>query len=146
MDGAGPRSRPSGVMIRRRKLHRFVFVSAGVYNIGWGIYSALHPQWFFHFSGLPAARYPEIFACLGMVIGLYGVLYLQVARAPETGWLIAAVGLAGKVLGPIGALALIAGGQWPPRALFLCVTNDFIWWIPFGLYLVDSLKLGRDRG
>ena len=27
---------------------------------------------------------------------------------------------------------------WPARSILLCVTNDFIWWIPFTLYLVDS--------
>ena len=37
-----------------------------------------------------------------MVIGLYGLIYLEVARAPERGWPLAAVGLTGKVLGPIG--------------------------------------------
>ena len=47
---------------------------------------------------MPLANYPAIFACLAMVIGLYGVLYLDVARRPEEGWLIVAVGLAGKVL------------------------------------------------
>ncbi len=41
-----------------------------------------------------------------MVVGLYGLLYLEVARVPERGWLLAAVGLLGKVLGPIGLVSL----------------------------------------
>ena len=49
---------------------------------------------------MPLANHPAVFACLGMVVGLYGVLYFEVARDPERGWLIAAVGLAGKILGP----------------------------------------------
>ena len=24
-------------------------------------------------------------------------------------------------------------------SLVLCLTNDFVWWIPFGQYLVDAL-------
>lgn len=130
--------------IPRRALHRRVFVLAGVYNIGWGMYSALDPQWFFRASGLPRLNHPEIFACLGMVIGLYGILYLEVARVPERGWLLAAVGLAGKVLGPIGLGILIATGRWPWQALILCVTNDLVWWIPFGLYLRDAWPRFRD--
>ena len=122
----------------RRRWHRAVFAAAGVYNIGWGLYSAVDPQWLFRFAGMPPMSNPEIFACLGMVIGLYGILYLDVARRPEQGWLIAAVGLAGKVLGPIGAVMLIASGAWPQAAFVLCVTNDLIWWIPFGLYLADA--------
>jgi len=73
-----------------------------------------------------------------MVIGLYGILYLEVARVPERGWLIAAVGLLGKLLGPIGLLKLIYSGQWPIATLVLCATNDLIWWVPFALYLYDA--------
>jgi hypothetical protein len=125
-------------MIARRNWHRGVFVAAGLYNLAWGAYTALDPQWLFRFAGMPPANYPEIFACLGMVIGLYGVLYLQVAREPEGGWLLAAVGLAGKVLGPVGWLHLVWSGRWPAASVLLCLTNDLIWWLPFGLYLVDA--------
>ena len=125
-------------MIRRRTFYRFLFGSAGIYNIGWGIWSVADPQWLFRFSGMPPANYPAIFACLGMVVGLYGILYLEVARRPEGGWLIAAVGLLGKVLGPLGMLRLIQSEGWPPSAFTLCLTNDLIWWIPFGLYLHDA--------
>lgn len=123
--------------MQRRRFHRVVFALAGVYNLGWGAYTAFDPQWLFRFAGMPPANYPEIFACLGMVVGIYGFLYWDVARVPERGFLIAAVGLLGKVLGPLGLGQLIATGQWPPATIILCVTNDFIWWIPFALYLRD---------
>jgi hypothetical protein len=122
----------------RRRFHRAVFLAAGIYNLLWGAYAALDPQWLFRFAGMPVSTQPAVFACLGMVIGLYGILYLEVARRPERGWLIAAVGLAGKVLGPAGLAVLIARGEWPPATLVLCLTNDVVWWIPFGLYLVDA--------
>ena len=125
-------------MIRLRQFHRIAFVVAGLYNIGWGLWSSLDPQWLFRFSGLPPLNHPAIFSCLAMVVGLYGILYLEVARAPENGWLIAAVGLAGKILGPIGLAVLIVRGIWPLSTIVLCLTNDFIWWLPFGLYLNDA--------
>jgi hypothetical protein len=125
-------------MIARRKFHRAVFLAAGVYNLGWGAFSVLDPQWLFRFAGMPLQNYPEIFACLGMVIGLYGILYLEIARIPEQGWLLAAVGLVGKTLGPIGLLILVLSGRWPVASVILCVTNDLIWWIPFALYLYDA--------
>lgn len=124
--------------MKRRNFHRLIFLLAGIYNICWGIFSSVCPNWLFDFAGMPPINYPEIFACLGMVIGLYGVIYLEVARRPEKGFLLAAVGLAGKVLGPIGLLVLIIKGQWPPASLILCLTNDFIWWIPFSVYIYDS--------
>jgi len=138
-------------LISHRTFHRLVFLTAALYNMSWGVYSAFDPQWFFRFSGLPPTNHPEIFVCLGMVIGLYGILYLDVFRAPERGWLIAAVGLAGKVIGPVGAIALIWIGRWPAKSIMLCATNDFIWWLPFTLYLFDVRKLkrteeGKSRG
>jgi len=85
--GPGPRQTipPESLPVPRRRLHRAVFIAAGLYNIGWGIYSSLDPQWLFRFAGMPLLNHPQIFACLGMVIGLYGVLYLEVARLPERG-------------------------------------------------------------
>lgn len=133
-----PQCLPGSSRLPRRRFHRAVFIAAGVYNIAWGIFSSLDPQWLFRFAGMPVANHPQIFACLGMVIGLYGILYLEVARVPERGWLLAAVGLTGKILGPIGLAGLLWQGIWPPATLILCLTNDFIWWIPFSIYLYDS--------
>jgi hypothetical protein len=124
-------------MIARRQFHRAIFLAAGIYNLGWGVFSALYPQWLFHFADMPLQNYPEVFAALAMVIGLYGVLYLEVARRPEHGALLAAVGLAGKILGPIGLFILLCRGQWPFASCVLCLTNDVIWWIPFVLYVYD---------
>jgi hypothetical protein len=90
----------------------------------------------FRFAGLPPINHPAIFACLGMVVGLYGILYLEVA--PERGWLLAAVGLVGKILGPVGLAGLILSGAWPGSSVILCLTNDLVWWVPFSLYLYDS--------
>lgn len=125
-------------MIRRRRFHQIVFALAGLYNLAWGAYSAIDPQWLFRFAGMEPMNHPEIFACLGMVVGVYGFLYWKVAREPEQGFAIAAVGLLGKVLGPIGLAQLLWTGAWPMKSAVLCLTNDFIWWIPFALYLRDA--------
>ena len=130
-------------MIKRRKFHRIVFCAAGIYNITWGLYSVADPPWLFRYAGLPPQNYPQIFACLGMVVGLYGIIYLEVARVPERGWLLAAVGLIGKVLGPIGLAQLIWSGQWPVATAVLSLTNDLIWWAPFALYLHDAWPFYR---
>jgi hypothetical protein len=78
-----------------------------------------------------------------MVVGVYGFLYWQVVRDPERGFAIAAVGLLGKVLGPIGLAQLIWNGTWPMKSVILCVTNDFLWWIPFAIYLRDVRAFRR---
>jgi hypothetical protein len=135
-------TRGAELALPRRRLHRVTFLAAGIYNLGWGLGSALDPQWLFRFAGMEPARYPEVFACLAMVVGIYGLLYLEVARRPEQGGAIAAVGLLGKLLGPVGLAVLIAQGRWPVETVVLVLPNDVVWWIPFALYLAD---LGRAR-
>ncbi len=122
----------------RRRRHRRVFVAAGVYNLLWGAFTVLRPQWLFDLAGMPRANHPQAFACVGMVVGLYGVAYLEVARRPEEGWVMAAVGLTGKVLGPLGLAYLLVTGQWPLATVAICLTNDVVWWLPFGRYLRDA--------
>ncbi len=100
--------------MRRQQVHRWTFIIAGIYNLCWGAYAGIDPQGFFRMAGMAPTPYPQIFACLGMVIGVYGLLYWEVARAPERGWLIAAIGLLGKVLGPIGMVWMVGTNQWPP--------------------------------
>lgn len=130
-------------MIPRARLHRVTFTLAGVYNLAWGAYAGLDPDWLFQFAGMEPQRHPQIFACLGMVIGIYGLLYLEVARRPAHGFALAAIGLLGKVLGPIGMAELVLSGTWPARAAVLCVTNDLVWWAPFALYLRDAWPAWR---
>ena len=124
--------------MKHEKLHRLTFISAGIYNLAWGLYSGIDPQWLFRFSGLPLLNHPHIFACLGMVVGLYGILHLEVARNPATGFLIGSLGLFGKILGPIGWSYLYLMGEWPFKSIVLILFNDIIWWIPFVTYVLDS--------
>src|SRR5216683_7208979 len=132
--------------MKHQKAYRAVFRTAGEYNILWGIYAIVDPQWFFRLTGLPRSNTPQIFATLGMVLGLYGILYLDVARRPTQGWMVAAVALTGKILGPLGLAWLILTGTWPPDTVILVLTNDLIWWIPFAWYLRDAWPAFRHGG
>ena len=136
-------SQPATSALPRRRLHRVVFICAGIYNIAWGLLTAVMPQWLFRLAHMPVDNHPQIFACLAMVIGLYGVVYFEVARVPERGWVLAAVGFVGKVLGPIGLAQLILTHVWPPSTMVLSVTNDFIWLPWFALYLRDAWPFFR---
>lgn len=127
-------------MMPRAWWHRRVFIAAGIYNIAWAVFSSLDPQWLFRFARMPLQNYPEIFICLAMLVGLYGLIYFLVATDLERGWPLAAVGMLGKLLGPIGLVVLIYTGRWPMRTAVLCITNDLIWWVPFAVYLMDARK------
>jgi hypothetical protein len=73
-----------------------------------------------------------------MIVGLYGVVYLEIARRPERGFVLALVGFTGKILGPIGMIYNMLIGKWAFAAIIMNITNDFIWLIPFAVYLYDS--------
>ena len=128
---------------RRAALHRWVFAGAGVYNLSWATFSILDPGWFFRVTAMPPSNHPELFAGMAMVVGLYGVAYLEVARVPDRGFVLAAVGLAGKVLGTVAFLALWTSGRWPASAAVMTIPNDVIWLVPFGLYLRDVWPVFR---
>jgi hypothetical protein len=124
------------------RLFRITFALAGCYNLAFGLWAAVWPLAFFQLFEIPSPRYPGIWACLGMVVGLYGLLYWHAASKLEAAWPIIAVGLLGKVLGLVGMVASF-GDEWPRRLGMICVYNDLIWWLPFGLFLVRGTVLGR---
>src|SRR5437016_5078647 len=94
------------------RLFRSVFATAGAYNIAFGLWAALWPMAFFNWFNLAPLRYPGIWACLGMVVGVYGLLYWYAAWKPDAAWPIIAVGLLGKMLGPIG-MVMSFSDEWP---------------------------------
>lgn len=135
------------------KWMKTVLVLAGVYNLIWGAWIVLRPLDLFHFTGIDPPLYPGIWQCVGMVIGVYGIGYLIASTDPLRHWPIVLVGFLGKVFGPIGMVAQIAGvplspiagqtGQTlPPSWLWLNLTNDLIWWVPFAAILYAAFRLG----
>lgn len=120
----------------------FILKFAGVYNILWGISVILLPNLFFNLTGMDIPRYPMIWQCVGMIVGVYGVGYWVAARDPLRHWPITLVGFLGKVFGPIGFSYYLFQGAFPLTFGLTIMTNDLLWWIPFGLIL----KMAWDNG
>ncbi|MFG0242361.1 MAG: SelL-related redox protein [Phycisphaerales bacterium JB054] len=114
--------------------------AAGIYNLVWGAVVIVFPNALFDLVGAERMRYPEIWQCVGMIVGVYGIGYLIAARAPRVHWPIVLVGLLGKVLGPIGFAVALAKGTFPPAFGLTILTNDLLWWAPFGLILWDAAR------
>jgi small multidrug resistance pump len=117
--------------------------AAGVYNVAFGIWAALWPDAFFRLSEMPVPSLPELWQCIGMIVGAYGVGYWIAARDPFTHWPIIFVGLLGKVLGPIGYVNSLLRGTFTWKAGIMNVTNDIIWWLPFTLILLGAWRHHR---
>ena len=103
----------------------------------------LAPLHAFALAGIEPPRYPEIWQCLGMVIGVYGVGYAIAARSPFRYWPIVFVGLLGKVLGPVGCIWYAVQGTVPWATFGLIVFNDLVWWGPFAAILVAARRDAR---
>lgn len=119
---------------------RWVLIAAGVYNLLWGGWVVLFPNHLFDFAGIARLNYPQIWQCVGMIVGVYGVGYLAAARDPLRHWPIVLVGLLGKVLGPLGFAQALLDGTFPPKFGITILTNDLIWWIPFAAILIAARR------
>jgi len=115
-------------------------LAAGVYNLLWGGLTVLWPDWLFSLTGLEPPRYPFIWQCVGMIVGVYGIGYLAAARDPLRHWPIVLVGLLGKIFGPLGYLGGILQGTVPAAFGVTLPTNDLIWWVPFALILWHACR------
>lgn len=119
--------------------------AAGTYNLAWGAVIVAFPHLLFDVCSIPRLNYPEIWQCVGMIVGVYGIGYLIAAEDPRRHWPIVLVGLLGKVFGPIGFAVALVKGTFPPVFGLTILTNDLLWWLPFTLILWGAF-LNRQLG
>lgn len=117
-----------------------VLWAAAIYNLAFGFVVVVFPLAPFHWLDLELPNYPQIWQCIGMIVGVYGVGYAIAAGNPLHHWPIVLVGLLGKVFGPLGFLDAALRGELPWQFGFINVTNDLIWWVPFALILWRAYK------
>lgn len=119
--------------------------AAAIYNVLWGAAVVLFPNLLFTLCGMAPPNYPEIWQCVGMIVGVYGLGYWIAAEDSRRHWPIVLVGFLGKAFGPIGFAMSIAKGSLPPAFALTTVTNDLIWLIPFALILKDAYTSERSK-
>jgi len=125
------------------RLLKKILIMAGIYNLLWGAWCILFPLSFFELLELPIPTYLEFWQCIGMIVGVYGLGYLISSHDFYRHWPIVFVGLLGKVLGPIGFIQALFFGKLPPKFGYTILTNDLIWWFPFGLILWKVYKKNK---
>lgn len=125
----------------------YVLAAAGLYNLAFGVFAAAFPYAWFDWAGAPRPNYPELWQCIGMIVGVYGFAYLAAATDPVRHWPVVLAGLLGKVLGPIGFALSASRGRLSWDSGWVILTNDLLWWVPFGLILKAAYDthLGQKR-
>jgi small multidrug resistance pump len=120
---------------------QWVLVLAAVYNVLWGAWVVLYPMMLFDWLAMPQPNYPELWQCVGMIVGCYGIGYAAAARDPYRHWPVVLVGLVGKVAGPLGFVKAVLFDKTFPLGFGVNIlTNDLVWWVPFGLILLGAYK------
>jgi hypothetical protein len=118
----------------------WTLVAAGIYNLTWGTVIVLMPSQPFAWLGMEQPNYPELWQCVGMVVGVYGVGYWIAAYDPARHWPIVLVGWLGKVLGPIGFVNAAVAGALPWSFGLVNVLNDLVWLGPFTAILLYAWR------
>ena len=75
-----------------------------------------------------------------MIVGVYGVGYWIASYDPIRHWPIVLVGLLGKIFGPLGFVKAYIDGVFNIKFGLTIITNDLIWWYPFGMILYKALR------
>ena len=60
---------------RALSVAKAVLVAAAVYNVAFGAWAVLWPSSAFELAGLEPPNYPELWQCIGMIVGVYGIGY-----------------------------------------------------------------------
>ena len=121
-----------------------VLYVAAAYNLAWGLAVVALPQQTFALSGLAKDKvpltYPQLWQCVGMIVGVYGIGYGLAGTNPVRHWPVVVVGLLGKIFGPVGYVMGVIQGETPVGLIATIVPNDLIWWVPFGLILRQAYR------
>ena len=119
---------------------------AAIYNVLWGAFVVLFPKLQFEWFGMEIPHYLGFWQCIGMIVGVYGLGYWWAARNPLRHWPIVAVGLLGKIFGPIGFLQSILTGKLPFIFGINIIFNDLIWWPSFFLIMKAAYVNAKREG
>ncbi|MEJ7607605.1 MAG: redoxin domain-containing protein [Bryobacteraceae bacterium] len=120
---------------------------AAIQNLGFAVFVLFAPLAIFDWLGLPTPLYPEIWQCVGMLVGVLGVGFALAAVDPIRHWAVVFIGLLAKVAGVLGFALAAMRGRAPWELVWVAAVTDIIWWLPFSMILAAAYGayLGRLR-
>ncbi|MBM3935356.1 MAG: alkyl hydroperoxide reductase [SAR202 cluster bacterium] len=124
----------------RERRARLTLALAALYNAACAVWTVMWPESFFDLMALPQPTYPALWQCIGMMVGVFGLGYAYAAWRIDRATPFVALGLLGKLFGPMGWISAVSSGEWPARTFMLVFFNDIIWWIPFTLTLACVIR------
>jgi small multidrug resistance pump len=112
----------------------WLYAAAG-YNAIWGTSTIVAPDAIFRVLHMGVPQPDAVWRCVGMFVLVFAPAYACAGRRPAAHAHLVLVGMAGKVLGPIGYLWAAVTGQLPWVFGAVILANDVVWWPAFSGYL-----------
>lgn len=134
-------STPTGCTDEALAKYRPWLYAAAAYNLVWGAVNVIAPNALFDLLDLDHPNYTPLWQVVGMFVLVYAPAYWWAGRHPARHRHIVAIGLLGKICGPIGFAWAAANDDIPTAFGWTIITNDLIWWPAFALYLRDATRL-----
>ena len=117
----------------RRRVYRWFFLAAAVYNVIWGVVVILLPGWTLAQVGVATDQVGLLFwQCIGMFVLVFALGYASAWCDPERYAPFILIATLGKIFGPIGFVYGAFYLEALPKSLGLTIlTNDLVWWPAF---------------
>ena len=112
---------PAPALVAARRVRPWL-LAAALYNLAWG-------------SAVALAGPSVAWRCVGMLVLVWAPAYWWAGRDPLRHAHVVALGLLGKVLGPLGFVVCAATGALPLSFGFVVLANDVIWWPAFARFV-----------
>jgi small multidrug resistance pump len=115
----------------RQKAHARWLRAAAVYNLVWGTANLIWPRQALRLLGVSEPGPLFAWQTVAMMVAAYAPVYWLASKDPRRRAHIVAVGLAGKVIGPLGFLVALRTHRLPLRFGLTIASNDLVWWPAF---------------
>jgi hypothetical protein len=138
---------PAVLDVRRARNYRFFFKFAARVDFVFGIWALFFPASILDLFQVGQSGYETWLRVLGFVDVLLAIGFWYSARRLHKAFPYIAIGLAVKVIAPIGWALAVTGDQLTGRTLTLVIFDGVVWWIPFALFLLEGTEMAaRLRG
>ena len=117
------------------------FYAAAIYNFSWGCVNIFFPKVFFDWINMIPPVPLAIWQVVGMFVMVLAPAYWWMGRRPYDHRHFILIAIAGKLFGPIGFAGSVLSGILPISFGWTILTNDLIWWIPFGMFLLEVIRI-----
>jgi small multidrug resistance pump len=124
---------------------RYVLWFAGAYNVLLGLNMVARPEGGFEPLGLSPPDLLLFVQLVGLMVGVFGIGYLMVARWPLENRGVLLLGIIGKALVAVLGLAYVALGKVPPIYLLVVLFSDVIYLAPFAVILRHLQRVAAER-